>query len=118
MYITSRKEWKKPRAVRYSLKPKALSPTKKKERKGNRRLTVVHCIEFLWFLLAEKYKSSILDGWIPVAMLDEEAKREGFGTRTIRTARKHLDLETKKAKGYGSKGGWMVRVPAVKKAKT
>jgi hypothetical protein len=112
--LVSRREWKKPRAVRRLKKTKTPSPTKK----NTRQLMVSRCVKFLRFLLAEKYKSSFSDGWLPVAMLDKAAKSEGFGTRTIRTARKHLNLETKKAKGFGGKGGWMIRLPVEKETKT
>lgn len=110
IHLVSSKEWKKPRADRFPGKSKTQSPKKR----DKRRKTVPRCVEFLRTFLTEKYKTSLHDGWYPVAMLNDAAQRKGFQLRTIRTARKHLHLELKKAKGYGGKGGWMVRLPVEK----
>lgn len=106
VHLVGRKKWKKPRAVRFTDESKTLSATKT----NKRLLPVMRCVAFLRSFLTEKNRTSIQDGWFPVATLNEAAWRKGFRPRTIRTARKRLHLESKKAKGYSGKGGWMVRL--------
>jgi hypothetical protein len=106
LHLVDRRKWKKPRAARFPDESKTLSPTKK----NKRRLAVMRCVEFLRSLLSEKYKSSIQDGWFPVAMLNEAARRKGFRPSTILTASKRLRLQRRRIK-FGGKGGWEARLP-------
>ncbi len=107
--IVSLRVWKKPRA---SLRIKRRSTALRLE-DTIRQLAVTQCVEWLRALLARNSD----DPWVPVAMVNDAARRKGFQPSTVKTARKRLRI-LRKHVGFGDKGGWLIRLRPQKPTKS